>query len=280
MLIVGGSGNLGTVLRAGWPTDGPVRPVWQARGDKPGNWVRVSPLADPEAFARAARGHAAILNLAGVVRGDPEALALNTDLALAAVEAAVRGGVARVLIASSAAVYGAAADRPDESAPCRPASPYGRAKLAMERAVGDRLARGGGPETCLLRIGNVAGADQLLGRGDDRGTRRLALAADGLPPRRSYLGPQALARALAALAVAPGRLPAVLNLSSRHAIGMETLLAEAGIGWTVHAADPPPIARVELDCSAAAALLPEGVLDQDAASVVADWRAACGGRGR
>lgn len=277
LLIVGGSGNLGTVLRAGWPSQGPIPARWQARGDRGGGWLRFAPLDDPRAFAKAAEGARAILNLAGVVRGDGGALAANTTLAQAAVGAARASGVPRVLVASSAAVYGGSAERLAETTWCHPQTPYGHAKLAMEQAIDRERDRSGGPEICVLRIGNVAGADQLLGQRPADGRRQLALAADGRPPRRSYLGPGALARAIAGLAVAPSPLPPVLNLSSLRAVGMDDLLGRAGIDWLPVAADPPPLARVELDCGLAAGFLPQGALDQDAAAIVADWRAVCAG---
>ena len=92
-------------------------------------------------------------------------------------------------LASSAAVYG----RPEGDAPLsettepRRVSGYGRAKRAMEQAVAE-----GQGVTCL-RIGNVAGADQLLlnaATATAQAPLILDRFADGTGPDRSYIGPE------------------------------------------------------------------------------------------
>ncbi|AOZ70393.1 hypothetical protein LPB142_14530 [Rhodobacter xanthinilyticus] len=258
LLILGGTGRLGGLLRRAWGggAEAGIAPVWQTRGAAPGagDWLRVDPLAEPEALAAAARAADVILCLSGVTAGDAKALSLNVTLAEAAVAAAEAAG-RPVFLASSAAVYGAGAPPgPEgwaEGDALAPAAPYGAAKAAMEAACGGR------PGIVILRIGNVAGADALLGRAAPEGGRGLDIFADGIGPRRAYIGPQALARALARLtrlAAAGADLPAVINLALPGTVAMEALLTAAGAPYTARPAPPGAIAEVALDCARAVAL--------------------------
>ena len=267
LLVIGGTGRLGRLLRPGWRASGLV-PVIQARGAGAVSDLRFDPLAEPEAFARAAQAADVVLILAGPTAGTPEDLAVHTTLAQAAVRAAQ--GVRPVLVASSAAVYGpeaAAAGPLREDGPTGPVSDYGRAKLAMEQAIA------AAPGTTILRIGNVAGADALLGRPAPEGGRVLDICADGHAPRRSYIGPQALARALARLArlaVAGADLPGVINLALPGVVGMEALLEAAGAPWRARPAPSGVLPVVELCTRRAVALglVPEG--PATAAALIAD----------
>ncbi|GAA2745288.1 UDP-glucose 4-epimerase GalE [Kitasatospora cinereorecta] len=73
-------------------------------------------------------------------------------------EAAVAGGVKRVLLSSSAAVYGMPdVDLVTESTPCAPINPYGETKLVDEWLL-NGAARAYGLSTVALRYFNVAGA--------------------------------------------------------------------------------------------------------------------------
>lgn len=274
LLVLGGSGRLGGLLRRVWSLPGSAAPqlVWQAR--RPGDFaafggpsVVFDPLAEPGALARAVAAAEAVLLLAGPTRGTAEALSAHAALAGAVLDCA---GGRPVLLASSAAVYGRPAGRlcHEEDAPA-PISDYGRAKAAMEAVAAGR------PGAVVLRIGNVAGADALLGQPAPPGGRRLQVFADGLAPRRSYIGPQALARALARLvrlAVGGAALPGVINLALPGAVGMEALLRAAGEGWQADPAPPEAIAAVELavDRALALGLVPD--LPVTAAGLVADLR--------
>ena len=274
LLVLGGSGRLGGLLRRVWSLPGSAAPqlVWQAR--RPGDFaafggpsVVFDPLAEPGALARAVAAAEAVLLLAGPTRGTAEALSAHAALAGAVLDCA---GGRPVLLASSAAVYGRPAGRlcHEEDAPA-PISDYGRAKAAMEAVAAGR------PGAVVLRIGNVAGADALLGQPAPPGGRRLQVFADGLAPRRSYIGPQALARALARLvrlAVGGAALPGVINLALPGAVGMEALLRAAGESWQADPAPPEAIAAVELavDRALALGLVPD--LPVTAAGLVADLR--------
>jgi UDP-glucose 4-epimerase len=85
---------------------------------------------------------------------------VNYGGTLQVLEYARAHGVRKVVLASSAAVYGDAAPPPvDEAAPTRPVSPYGIHKLASEHALAYAAAVHGVPSTAL-RFFNVYGPRQ------------------------------------------------------------------------------------------------------------------------
>ncbi len=87
-------------------------------------------------------------------------MAVNYGSTLHVLEYARAMGVAKVVFASSAAVYGDATVLPvGEDAPCRPVSPYGIDKLASEHALGYYSDVHGVPTTAL-RFFNVYGPRQ------------------------------------------------------------------------------------------------------------------------
>ncbi|MGD9919045.1 MAG: NAD-dependent epimerase/dehydratase family protein [Paenirhodobacter sp.] len=276
LLVIGGSGRLGGLLRAAWATGAGAAPVtaWQGRRAEDfaafgGPSLLFDPLGDPAAFAAAARAADVILALAGVVRGDAAALALNTDLARAACDAADAAGGRPVILASSAAVYGAGAGRPcaETDAPA-PLAPYGAAKAAMEAALAER------PGVTVLRIGNVLGADALFGA-PPPGLRWLDILPSGHGPERSFIGPQAFARALSRLVrllAAGAALPRVINLALPGVVAMDALLEAANEHWLSRRAPEGVIARVELDVARAVGLglVPEA--PASAAALIADLR--------
>lgn len=278
LLVIGGSGLLGTLMRRAWP--GGTQAIWQARREDAfattgGPSVVFDPLADPEAFCAAARASDVILNLAGTTAGDAAQLARNTPLALAAQAAGQAAGGRPVIFASSAAVYGAG--RPGlpchEDDPLTPLAPYGATKAAMEAAITAHAAahRPSAPDAAasatvhanvILRIGNVLGADALFGRARANRERVLDIFPDGAAPQRSFIGPQAFARAverLARLAAAGADLPAVLNLAQPGTVGMDALLRAANEGWTARPAPANALPRLELDVARAVnlGLVPE-----------------------
>jgi nucleoside-diphosphate-sugar epimerase len=126
------------------------------------------------------------------------------------------------------------------------------------------------PRLTILRIGNVVGADTLLGGGV--GPVSLHRFADGSGPRRSYIGPVALARTLAGLAAAPA-LPPVLNVAAPGAVAMADLLEAAGRCRRWSPAPEGTVREVTLDTSLLGTILdlPPG----GAAAMVAEWRQLC-----
>jgi len=273
VLVVGGTGRLGGLLRRSWERSGQDGLLWQRRKET-GAGPCFEPLSEPRAYAAAAAGAGVILNLAGRVGAEARDLADHAALALAALKAAKAAGVAHVFLASSAAVYGAAALAREDD-PVAPVSDYGRAKVAMERAARDWAGTNpGGPGVTCLRIANVAGADQLLGAPRGAAPQSLHVFADGAGPRRSYIGPGALARILGrlmALGAAGTALPGVLNVALDGAVAMEALLEADGRTWSPCPAPEGILPLVQLEVSRLASLL--GPLPPcDPAAIVADLR--------
>lgn len=267
VLVLGATGRIGGILRR----YGGAGAIWQCRGRAPDtqhNWSAFDPLAEPARLAHAAAGCDAILCLAGVINARDGDLADNTALAEAAIRAAAGAG-ARVLLASSAAVYGNQPGRLVETAPLCPASPYGRAKVDME-ARGAALGAELGVAVTSLRICNIAGLDAILGGWRPGFT--LDVFADGQSPRRSYIGPRTLARALGQLLADPN-LPSALNVAGPAAVGMGDLLNTAGLDWTARPAPDTAIPSVELDTTALQQHVPLTPADGDPARMVAQWRA-------
>ncbi|PCD77795.1 NAD-dependent epimerase/dehydratase family protein [Pseudothioclava arenosa] len=273
LLVVGGSGRVAGMLRRVWSAEpSGMVPVFQARREGVGADLIFDPLADPGALAQAIEAADVVLNLAGRAGGSGADLAAHAAIARAIL--AARNGAKPVIAASSAAVYDRSGEAQSEAGPVDPPVAYGRAKLEMEAVLRDQ------PAACCLRIGNVAGADALLGQPVSEAGRSLHVFADGRAPRRSYIGPSDLARAIARLAglMAAGQpVPPVLNLALPGVVGMDDLLRAAGVAWSLVPAPPEAIENVELDVSRAIrfGLVPEA--RARAERIVADWRQVAGG---
>lgn len=252
MMITGANGRIGRLLR---PWMGAA--IWVRRG--PGEALDWDPLTGPEPLLTYCARHGAPDVLLQLGRGDEVAIGRAT------VEAAQKAGIPRVLLASSSAVYGASRPEPwSEDDPAVPTSPYGEAKLAMERACAE-------PGVTMLRIGNVAGADALLT--NPRRPLLLDRFPDGAGPLRNYIGPQTLARVLRALAEAPA-LPPVLNLATPRPVGMADLADAAGLPLERQPAPPTAIARLTLATARLESLFPFTDTDSDPARMVAEWHAS------
>ena len=156
-------------------------------------------VLDAAAVRDAVAGVAGVVHLAALSRvreadADPERCRRvnvgGTEVVLGALEAAAarRGTPLRLVLASSAAVYGKAREVPiPETAAVAPLGPYAASKADAERAVaarvGDRLG------AVVLRIFNAAGA--AGGRGDGDATRlvpRVLAVAAGTAPQLEVNG--------------------------------------------------------------------------------------------
>lgn len=256
-LVMGATGRIGAILRRFWPDPGNASQygggvVWQTRHNPPEktlNWLHLDPLNDPAGLRRTVQTCKVVLCLAGVTPAAAQAgtgqMADNIALAEAAVRAAAGTG-ARVILASSAAVYGNQPGILEESCPLAPLSDYGRAKAGMEtraRQLGAQL----GVPVCSLRIGNIAGIDAILGGW--RPGFQLDQFGDGRTPQRSYIGVLTLARVLGDL-VRADHLPKSLNVAMPGVIEMGALLDAAGLAWVPHPAPESAIARVVLSTRA------------------------------
>ena len=243
VLLLGASGRLGLMMQAFWPEKGTL--VCHSRSSRPG-YVTFNPLSDADLLASAMSGARAVICLSGITpahaAASGDALTLNAELALATVRAAGRAGGVRVFLASSAAVYGAAEGPLSEDMMCNPVSEYGRAKLEMEK-VALASAKARNLPVTVLRIGNVAGADAILGGWHNR--MAIDVLPDGGTPRRSYIGPQTLTHVLYQLCQAQS-LPDVLNVAAPGMVEMGALLDAAGLAWSQKPATGATIAQVEL----------------------------------
>ena len=268
-LVVGASGRVGRLLVRAWARGG-VAPTLQHRGaglasDLP--QMAWQPLTEALPPARQFR---AMIVLAGAVRGD---LTLNAQLAEACCAAAVQAGIGQVLLASSSAVYGVNGGLPcREDTPTHPVNDYGHAKLDAE-AVADRW-RARGLAITALRIGNVAGADALLGGMQPGTPTRIDRFADGGSPVRSYIGPVTLADVLAKLLGQD--LPPILNIGAPKPVAMADLAQAAGADWQYQAAPATAYQRITLDCGKLAQHYRFSEHQSDAAAMVAEWHATRG----
>ena len=219
---------------------------------------------------------AVILHLAGVLRGGPSTLCDNAAMALRVCDAAKAAGVRHVFFASSAAVYGRGLGDLSEGQTPNPVSDYGRAKLDMERQVlqWSHKSGAGPPGVTCLRIGNIVGADQLIGQSvAGRPIQLVAVPGHTGGPLRSYIGPGALASVLAMLICKAGRgdrLPRILNVASAQPVFMADLLAAAGLPFYFGAENRQAIHRVTLSTVWLAKLVPVNAATP--AEMISDWQ--------
>lgn len=273
LLVLGGTGRIGRTLRgqAEMFSNVGVRPIWQSRKASPG-FLQWDVLAEPCPSGAAA---GVVLCLAGVVGGTADDLVQNEALAMAACKAAATQGARHVFLTSSAAVYGRSDVPLTELTVPAPTNAYGRAKLAMEQAaLGWHPADG--PGLTILRIGNIAGLDALLGGLRPNKDVRLdpVVGHDG-GPVRSYIGPQTLGFILTRLVrlAAVGRaLPKILNIAAAPSVKMGDLLTAAGIAWQFGPPNADVIAKVELDMSLLAGYVDLPPLAGHAEVIVKEWR--------
>jgi hypothetical protein len=287
-LILGAGGRVGRMwrhlaARGLWP--GP-EPFWQTSDGREGTlaWGGYRHEPDPR-WLDSIPPDTPIIVLAGKTREDPDSAALpdrderimrlgqDNEAPVAWAEHFVREyGLGPILMCSSAAVYGAAPQPCHEEGPLEGTSIYGRAKIWMEEEMWWPLTAKGPLRICALRIGNVAGADALFGA-MAAGPVTLDRFPDGSAPRRAYVGPLTLARAMLALLAAPG-VPGIaspstgdqaigdtgrgwpaVNLAQPGAIAMDAILAAAGHPFSWRPAPPDALPALEMDLSRLLALV-------------------------
>lgn len=247
-LVIGGTGRVGRMLAALWPQDMP-RPLWQRRAgaapvqDDDIIWdiLTTAPPALPYPIS-------AVIVLAGVTHGTPEALQQNTQLAQTGRTLARKHGV-QTLVASSQAVYGRDINALSETDIPHPATPYGQAKWDMEQAVKTH------PDVTCLRIGNVAGCDGLF-QAMARGPVKIDQFPNGQSPKRMMIGPGDLARTLAHFSTIQNPLPPVLNIASPGLVAMSAIADEAGVTWDWQTAPEDALPALEMDLSTLLAHIP------------------------
>ncbi len=252
LVILGAGGKLARLLRPVFPQ----KARWLTRADVD--------ILDTAALRVALRGADVVICMAGVTNASAQPLHMNTDIAVRTLDAAQEVSAGRVILLSSAAVYGGTAGICAEDGPTAPYSEYGKAKLAMESAA----AQHPHPNT-VLRLGNVAGADAILA-GWVPGFR-LDQLPDGSTPCRSYIGPNALARTLSALSEAPA-LPPRLNVAAPGCIQMGALLDAACLEWRPKPATAATIPTVNLDTTRLRTFTEFKAADSTPIGIVEDWQ--------
>jgi nucleoside-diphosphate-sugar epimerase len=275
-LLVGASGRFGRLVRAAWRLARPPADVLPQFRRQTEGGLAWSPLDGPgPVLERCGEGRRidAMIVLAGIVPGRPGAdFADDARIADACLAAAYAASIRRCLVASSSAIYGPGEGEPlREDDATRPAIPYGRAKLATEEVCLRWPDRG--LAVTALRIGNVAGADALLGQAAVGEGSEVVL--DRFPggggPVRSYVDPVTLADIVATLALAED-LPPVLNVAVPGDVAMAGLLDAAGLAWRWQPAPDTAVERLVLDCSRLASI---HAFPPDAATperIVAGWQ--------
>ena len=272
VLVLGASGKLGRILRRQWQITPPkhLTVAWQYRENPPSHGWQWRPGEVPQWEATPVD---TVLALWGVTSGSEHKLAKNRPLAHAALTLAETLGATRVLHCSSAAVYPPGPDPLRETQAGGEINAYGAAKLDMERAIADwSRAHPQGPKSCIMRIGNMVGADSLfaaIARGDN--PIRLDQFASGAGPWRSYISAPTLARVVEALITcSDNALPGLVNVASTESVAMEALARAAGcdVAWRQTPDTAAPM--VALDTSVLSALVDLPVETPE--ELIASWR--------
>ncbi|WP_170162768.1 NAD-dependent epimerase/dehydratase family protein [Pacificibacter maritimus] len=288
-IFLGASGRIGRLLTALYAEAAapPVELFWQVRRRKSdlknqflwSDFKEAAPLID---CAKSVGGIDGLFVFsspaADISRAPSHTLSLTVSLVEQAIIAAKSARIPRVVVASSSAVYGAGCGVPFmESDPLEPVNPYGQAKRDMELRARE-LAQKLGIELCLLRIGNVAGADALLGAAGQRTADdepvSLDIYPDGAGPRRSYIGPERLLEALCDLAMHRAMLPTVLNIAAQRPVSMNALLDAAQIPWVARHVPASPKQDIVLNCEALAQLSGGAPSDSAADEIISQWHKA------
>lgn len=287
VLVLGGSGRIGNLLRCAWVRDqenGCAKDIaftFQTREIKKDHphdvlWSVLDGL--PKGRVDAAHYDCMIV-LSGITPKLGADFTLNTRIGTTCLRAAAELGIGHVLLASTSAVYGNASDTPfAETSALDPVNDYGRSKLKMEQAC-QIQAHALSVGLCCLRIGNVAGADALLINGAaltlDQ-TLQLDCFADGGTPVRSYIGPASLARVVVTLVRKRAQLPAVLNIAAPEPVTMGALVQAAKIPVTLKPTPRNEHQYITLACDSLSALHDFDLAESRSKEMVRQWHSLTG----
>jgi UDP-glucose 4-epimerase len=199
-LVTGGAGFVGSHLVAALLARGDAVTVFDnlSTGHRdavlPGANLVLGDLADPAAVEAVVGAgpwdavfHFAALSLVGdSMKAPMHYLATNIGNGLRLIDACIRNRVPRLVLSSTAALFGEAGAEPiPEDAPVHPGSPYGESKAALERALhwADQIH---GLRSAVLRYFNAAGADAAGRLGEDHRpeTHLIPLVIDAALGRR------------------------------------------------------------------------------------------------
>ncbi|MFI0479061.1 NAD-dependent epimerase/dehydratase family protein [Actinomadura sp. 9N215] len=235
ILLIGATGFVGRHVQERAAAAG-TDVVAASRTPEPGG-LRLDLAAGPAAVVATLRDVRpdAVVNCAGITRGDPLDLVRGNVVAVANLVDALAATASRTRLVhlGSAAEYGDVEHGTpvSEGTPPRPLSPYGVTKLAGTELV--RAAAGSALDAVVLRVFNPVGpgspestlAGRLaaeLRRAD--GTRD-EVRVGSLAASRDLVDVRDVADAVLAAVRAPGPLPAVLNVGSGRATSLRDLVA-------------------------------------------------------
>jgi GDP-4-dehydro-6-deoxy-D-mannose reductase len=292
-LITGGRGFVGTWLAAHLRDLGDDVTVIDAEVDvtDPAALLTAVTAAEPDAIY-----HLAAMAHVGDSWKEPLRVLEVNVLGTAAVLAAAREGGRdpRILVTSSAEVYGAVTDPADlpltEASPVAPLTPYAASKLAAEALIGQAV-RGHGQQVITVRPFNHIGPGQspnfavsALARriveADRRGDRSIPVG--NLSARRDFTDVRDVVRAYRLL-VESGETGGLYNVCSGVDVAIEEiatrLLDQAGTSLTFES-DPALLRPVEVPVlrgdptrlQETTGWKPEVPLDRTLADVLAYWR--------
>lgn len=226
-IILGANGRIGSVLhrhakRAGVAWLGQTR---TGHGDI--HWSgQMTEASERTVF----QPGATLINMIGSTSQDAEDLhKTNVEFVRDLLVRAADTGVAHVILASSAAVYGNVGDASlTEDTSLAPLTPYGISKARMEDTVQLTAANNTLPAVTVLRIGNVAGCDALLAAAIRKTKQskpmQLHRFLNGRAPLRSYIGPSDLFDVIHALSLRCVGQPRTLNISAPEPVSLDAVL--------------------------------------------------------
>ena len=173
VLVTGATGFTGGHLArhlasSGYSVAAFVRPVSRARAaelEESGVEIREGDLTDAASVRRAVEGCATVYHIAATYReagqGDAAYVRVNVDGTRHVLEAALAGGVKRVVHCSTGGVHGHIEHPPaDETAPFSPGDVYQRTKLDAERLAAD-FGRATQLEVVIVRPIGIYGPGDL-----------------------------------------------------------------------------------------------------------------------
>lgn len=201
ILVCGGAGYIGSVTTAGLLAQGhdPVVVDDLSRGHReavpPGVELQVFDLRDRKKLLEVMQGHRieavmhfAARSLVGESMERPlEYFDANVGGMLSLLGAMEEAGVGRIILSSTAAVYGEPEEMPiREGAALKPTNPYGHSKMMCEQLLRWQ-ARRGAIHFASLRYFNAAGASEQFGEDHDPETHLIPLALQAAAGRRPGL---------------------------------------------------------------------------------------------
>ena len=225
--ILGANGRLGGVLYRHALRN---RQVWRGQTRSKGGDIHWSGLMADKSASGIFQPSSTIINMIGSTSQNEQDLHVNNVQFVKDLLTRAAGiGVAHVVLASSAAVYGNGGDDPlTEGMPLRPLTPYGVSKAKMEAAAHAAPTGKDQPAITILRIANVAGSDALLAAAkrnvSDRKPMSLHQFPNGEAPVRSYIGPKDLFDVVNTLSKPHGGPPRTLNVAAAHPLSLDHAL--------------------------------------------------------